>query len=364
MRSRCFVLGLAVGLWCLPSAVQAILIEADGVRVGGYFVRDNAKTLTLRLRTADGKEKVQDYDRAHVAIKIIYQLDRNRLEKLSKDNPKAYRDYAEELAAQIADPEAKDMAMRLFLMAAYLDPQQYGHRSLLSMSLLAGTPAEARKCRAMAFLLDPKGDASVLKAAAVKPAQIPKGQAGALQDFLKALRCYRRGLLRSARESVAHEGVDTIFSIAPGMMDQKTFLQWCTDANCAICNSKGKVLCDMCNGKGITLEFGRPVLCPMCGGRKVLACKACQGTGVNPTRPDDVMRIVLGAELWAVDQCSSGDASSKKKETGETNWSSLLQVHQLSPVASLSLETITEFDPRKCLYRNGTWVRLRACASQ
>ena len=47
MRWRRFVLGLAVGLWCLPSAAPAILMEADGVRIGGYFIRDDGQKLTI-----------------------------------------------------------------------------------------------------------------------------------------------------------------------------------------------------------------------------------------------------------------------------------------------------------------------------
>src|SRR2546425_1111838 len=126
MRRQRFLLALAVGALWVPTAARAILIEtAPGVRVGGYFVRDDGKKLSVRLRTADGKEKVNDYDRTR--IKIIHQVDRNRLEKLATDNPKAYRDFAQELTKQTADPEAKDMAMRLFLIAAYLDPQQLGH---------------------------------------------------------------------------------------------------------------------------------------------------------------------------------------------------------------------------------------------
>src|SRR5260370_21218881 len=272
MRWCRFVTGLAVGLLCLPAAATAILIEAGGVRIGGYFVGDDGKKLTIRVRAADGKEKVNEYDRAQVKITIIHQLDGKRLQELSKDNPKAYRDYAEELAGQPADPEAKDMAMRLFLIAAYLDPKKFGHSSLLRMIPLAGTPAEARKCRAMAFLLDAKAEADLLKGDAVKPAQLAKAQAGALKNFLEALRHYRAGQIKSARGAATREGTDKIFSMAPGMIDQKAFLQKCTDAYCGTCTSKAKVQCTVCQGQRVTVNmFGQRARCTMCNVQEILA---------------------------------------------------------------------------------------------
>jgi hypothetical protein len=351
-----FALGLVVGLVALPTAGRAILIEAGGGRVGGYFVRDDGAKLVIRVLTADGKDKISEYDRAKIKFKIIHQLDRKRLEALSRDNPKAYRDYAEELAGQDADPEARATAMRLFLIAAYLDPKQFGNSSLLGMSQLASTPAEARRCRAMAFLLDPRADAGVLKTEGRKPNQLPKGQAGALVDFLTALQDFRAGQIQAARVAVAREGVDRISSLAPGMLDKKAFLQLCTDATCETCAGKKKVPCAGCNGKGtIVGTFGRPQRCPVCNGQKSATCPDCDGTGVNHTIPDDVLRRVLRAELWAVERLS-GSEGHAKKGTGKKSWSSVLQDRQLTPVAPLSLETITDIDPRKCLYRNGTWV--------
>src|SRR5205823_3109999 len=104
---------------------------------------------------------------------------------------------------------------------------------------------------AMAFLLDPKADAGLLKSEAAKTAPLPKAQAGALQDFVRALQHYRSGQIISAKQMAAHQGVDKIFARAPGMVDQKAFLQKCTDATCPTCRlTKGKSACAMCGGKG------------------------------------------------------------------------------------------------------------------
>ncbi len=360
MRRRYIVLSLVVSILGLPSAAPAILIESGGVRIGGYFVRDDGKKLAIRVRTADGKEKVSEYDSGRV--KILHQVDRKRLEKLSQDNPKAFRDYAEELAGKKEDPEARDVAMRLYLIAAYLDPQKFGRSSLLGMSSLAGTAAEARRCRAMAFLLDDKGDPSLLRGESARNAPAAKGprvvdaQTTAINDFVKALQYYRTGQIRQAREVATHEGVDKVFTMAPGMIDRKTFFQKCTDAQCPTCRLKGTVVCSTCNGKGVTLGlFNQVERCATCNGQKIVTCSNCDGTGVVMTYPDDVMRTFLKAELWAVDQVAGSDPATKKGGS-DLSWSSIIQSRQVSPVAPLSLETITEFDPRKCAFRNGAWV--------
>jgi hypothetical protein len=307
MRWRPFLLGLAMAWFGLSSPVWAILLieKAPGaVPVGGYLASNDGKTLKIKMLSPDGKEKTKDYDLSK--IDIIHQLDVDRLKKLDKNDPKAYYDYAEELANKklADDPEAKDTARRLFLIAAYLDQRQFGRSALLGMSSLAGTEAEARRCRAMAFLLDPKGDADALK-----PPPMPKIPTSALQDFEKALQSYRTGQIANAKKLANSIDMDMDFSKAAGGIDKATFLQWCTDA-------EGQI--------------GSP--------------------------PEDRLRRILRAELWVIDQLSHGDAGDKTN-AGETKWSSILQARQNKLVTPLSLETIADdIDPHKCVYRDGKWV--------
>src|SRR5262245_2832497 len=142
MRWRLSILGLALGLSCLPAAAWSIEIDTGAKgRVAGFLVREDAKTLEIRVFTPAGKDGgIVRNEKAKV--KVLHRLNTERLEKLSKENPKAYRDYAEELAEKKTDPEAQHTAMRLFLIAAALDPQNLGASSLLRMSDLATSPAE------------------------------------------------------------------------------------------------------------------------------------------------------------------------------------------------------------------------------
>lgn len=352
---------LAAVLLSAPSA-WAILIESGGVQIGGYFVNDDGKTLKMRVVAADGSgEKPMSFERAK--IKIIHHFERSRLETLDKAVPKGYADLAESLAVHKADPEARSVAMRLFLIAAYLDKGPLGAKCLMRMSKLTGSPAEARRCKAMAFLLDTNADASMLRADAVKPQPPNKAQISALQDLLKALQFYRMGNaddVRRAREIAERKAMDNVFSAAPGIASSAAFQQLCNNAFCTTCKTKGTTKCTLCNGTGAMNEFGQQKLCTRCKGKRtpglnytVSACESCDGQGVNQGIIDENLPVVLKAELWSLDRLSGG--GNAKRADG--SWTSVIQSRQPSPAGSLSLETITEFDPRNCVYRGGVWRR-------
>jgi hypothetical protein len=353
-----FVAGLAIGLFCWVAPARAILIEINDARntqVGGFLIRDDGTNLTIRIRTPDGRE--QDVTYALDKIKILHRLDSKRLEALSRDNPKAYRDYAAELALQKKDPEARDTAIRLHLIAAKLAPEKFGLSSLLSMSELATTSSEARKYRALAFVLDPKAGAELVKPEVEKPKPLDKTQLRALDDFTKALQHYRAGRIKPAMDAARKDGVDKIFTLAPTKLDQKSFLQWCNDANCESCRADGTVACANCKGNGTVLNmFGQVERCPTCSGKRRLICPDCGGTHVRDPLPDQTVRVALRSELWAMEQQGLGGDVARKEATEAKGWSTLLQSRRLGPVLPLSLDTVTDFDPRKCRYRNGKWV--------
>jgi len=354
MRRVLTGLVVVVGLLCWTSHARAIVIEYNGSRIGGFFQSNDGKTLTILVRNKDGQEEESRYLLAKV--KIISEVDLPTLEKLSPDQPAAYRDYAKKLAAMAAmenDPEARYVARHLYLIAAHLDPKTLGPACLLAMSDLAETPAEARRCRAMAYVLDSKSDETILKADDGKSEKQPKLEASALRDFLKPLQLYRKGNVREAAVAAKGTAVEAVFAAAPGKLSQKNFMGWCSDANCATCKTKGKVLCSACSGRGVVVgEFGAE-RGATCNGLGSVSCTTCDGTGIDFRPSDEVMRTVLRAELWAIAQLSGDDSANKAPR--ESGWSSALKSRQVKPVTPLTLETITEFDPRKCYYRGRVW---------
>jgi hypothetical protein len=342
----------ALGLLFCASSASAILIETNGGRVAGFLIADDGKTLTIRVRTKEGQEKDVEYP--HAKVKILSQIDGKRLGKLSPDEPAAYRDYAKELAGMEGDPEARYVARRLYLIAAHLDPKALGPTCLLAMSALAETTSEARKCRAMAYLLDPKADAKILEADEAKSEKQARPEAAALRDFLKPLQLYRKGHVRDAADLAKRPGVEALFGKAPGKMSQRSFLGWCSDANCATCKATGKVTCPTCGGKGVVMgQFGKNERCSTCNGKRSIACSTCDGTGIDFRPSEETLRTIMRAELWAMGQLSGDDSAPAPRSSG---WSSALRTRRTSPVLPLTLETITEFDPHKCYYRNRAWV--------
>jgi hypothetical protein len=227
---------------------------------------------------------------------------------------------------------------------------------LLAISELASNPLEARKFKALAYLLDPKAGPELLKVEEVKAAPLDMNQLRALEEFTRALQHYRAGRIKQAVETAKKDGVDKIFSLAPTKLDQKTFLQLCTDANCETCAANGTVVCATCKGTGVVVNMFQNVLCPTCKGKKRTLCPDCGGTHVRDPLPDQGVRIVLRSELWAMDVQGLGGDVGKKEAAEPKGWSTVLQSGRLKPVVSLSLDTITDIDPRKCRYRGGKWV--------
>lgn len=351
-----YILGVAACLFVWASSASAIVIETAGMKVGGYLVSKDAKRLTIRTVGPGGQEVVNEYSLAKVTI--LHELDVNRLESLSKSNPKGYSDYADELAKQDEDPEARYMARRLYVIAANLDPQNLGTSSLLRIARIAGSPAEARRCRALAYLLDSKANAKVLEEEEPRAERPTKEQAEALRDFTLALRHYRSGKVKLAIEAASRPGLDRVFAAAPGSLDQRSFRRLCADASCSACKGKGKAACSTCGGKGVVRNmFGGNDFCSKCNGKKQASCDTCGGRGINQDLSDDTIKGLLRAELWATSRLLGGDPAAEKKKAAEArSWSSVLQRKQVSPVPSLTLETLTEFDPKRCQYRGGSWV--------
>jgi hypothetical protein len=289
---------------------SAILIDTGGKRVGGFLVSEDkkAKRLTVRIVLPDGEEKIQVFDLAKITVR--HKVDLDRLEKLSKENPSAYVKYAEELADKKTDPEAIEVAVRLFLIAAYLEPAKLGRDCVLRMSDLAADETHARKFLAMAYMLDAKHDPALLKFDGRKlaPSALPDAKAAraALSFFRKALQQFREGKFKEAQANANVAGVAVCFKNAPGRIDQKSFVQACKDA------------------------------------------------ALDKSVAENHLDFVLRAEIWALERTLADGPSPPRKIGG--GWFGALNNRDLRPLPTWNLETITEHDPRNCVFRKGNWT--------
>jgi len=284
-------------LWSVTAWGVIVFEKGKDTPTVGYLVRQDDDLVVIQEQLPNGHTRRRDLLRSQIDD-ILIAVSKERLESLSPDKPEDYRDYAEELAEKRKDPDARAASLRLYLIAAYLDPESLGRSCLLGMVALARHPDEERKFRAMAYVVDPNHDRSLLKSS------ISAGQASGVDDngrqvLLKALRAYRRGrrgtAMTLAKRSIVKETLERYSDV----LTHDEFIR------------------------------------------------------VDKEIPADILRKVLVLEMMLSNP--ENPAAEQAKPEAE-RWSRIVEREETVPVPSLTLETLTEFDPRECLYRDGQWV--------
>lgn len=287
-------------LWVTgPASAAIVFVKGQSQPLRGFLVQETDSLVVVREVLPSGATRDHRLQRDQIED-ILRTVSAERLAGLSPDDPAEYRHYAEELAIKKEDPEARATAMRLYLIAAWLQPEELARSCLLGMADLARTPDEERSCRALAFLLDPGHDATLLKPASpTPPAAIPEADRSALRIALRHLRSGRENAARSILE---RESIRAAAAHYGHILDREDYQ--------ALLRASGR-LTPALRRKMLKLEIA-------------LSSAGAAEPADDPTRP--------------------------------APWSELMAREQFSPVTSLSLAGITEFDPRACLYRDGQWV--------
>jgi len=234
---------------------------------------------------------------------IIRAVSEDELAALRNDSVAGYRQYAEDLAAKTEDPEARAMAIRLYVIAAHLAPEEFARSCLLGAAALARTPEEERAFRALAFVLDPEHDATLLKQSKLGASDSSTVSPQRRLELREAVRMLRSGRLAEARRFFARATVQksmTSYEHVVSQADYETAVQ-----------AKGRLPAGLLR-KFITLEMAL-------------------------------------AEVAA----SAGNVEANEA----TPWSQLIARRATTPVKPLALEAVTEFDPRACHFVDGKWVR-------
>ena len=294
---------------CVTHAAQGVLISTkSGEEIRGFLIRQDDNQVILDEVRSDGTKARRRLERSEIAL-IVVTVSAADFATLQHDEPASYRDLAEELAVKRKDPDAHHAALRLYLIAAFLEPETLGRSSLLGMVSLARNPAEERRFRAMLFLLAPDADRAILKAPdRLRPSD--REQIDIQNRLLAALRALRRGSKSEALRIAQRPEV-------------KQHLQRYTDI----------------------LEHHE----------LVTACTP--GTNRRKLTPLTLQKVIK-LELAILFPVSPGPATFKVKSAGNS-WSNLFKRTSPSPTLPLRLESLTEFDPRKSQFRNGAWIRPR-----
>ena len=151
----------------LSMALQASLAEGDMLlwddagsmtRFFGLVESQDADSIRFRLHPELGGES-RVFPRDEV-VALVTNIDVSRLANLNPGNLEAYRDYAEELASQSKDMQARDLAIRLFLIVAYGSNQEgtqqrssaLRNSAIRNLQALSRNEAERRAFAQLAFL--------------------------------------------------------------------------------------------------------------------------------------------------------------------------------------------------------------------
>ena len=297
LRSLVFV--LVVAPWATSHAA-IIFLKGSDEPLHVRTIREGDTTIIVGVPEANGTFTQRVLERRNID-QFIPTVSKERLAELDPARPTSYRDFAEELAEKKIDPDARDAAIRLYLIAAHLAPDELGRSALLGMVSLARTAEEERRFRAMAYLLDPRHDRSLLKAAgdSSRASDASPGRS----ELLSALQTLRQGQPRIAERMASRPSVIAAFKHYSGSLSHDDFLAAC-DAS--------RELDDVTLARIISYEL------------EVL--------GGKTTEPE------------------AGEADSG-------GWSATLSAGDTSPVPSLTLESLTEYDPAACVFRDGKWVK-------
>lgn len=311
---RIATIAMLSGLWGASSAhAVTVLVRGSDVPVRGYLVSEDARGVTLNVPSDDGSLHERFIPAETIEI-LQKPVSPERLARLSPDRPMEYREYAEELADKRIDPEARDTSLRLYLIAAWLDPDTLGKSSLLGMTALARNDHEERAFRALAYLLDRDHDRSILRrrqggasgdASGSEPANITLDNL-----VLRALEELRKGRYVEAARLLRRPNVEQRLA----RLDPAAW----------------------------------PELLKL----------ASEMPRQSPPPQSDVVGRILRLEL----QLLGADPRADVPEEGANDpqrWSQLDTTDLARPASRLSLETITEFNPAECIFRDNRWTTVR-----
>jgi hypothetical protein len=283
-----------------PAHAVLVLIKGQEKPLMGFLVRQDEVRVVVRRVLPGGATRDEVVLRSDIAS-LVETVDLERLTKLRHDQPQAYRDYAEELAEKRQDPEARYTALRLYLISVWLD-RNLARSSMRGMISLARSEQEEARFRALAFVLDADRDRSLLRRPQVTVEAPAELDAAARDSLPRLARLLRQGRTEEARA----------------------------------------LLLDPAVVKGLK-QFD-----DLISTSEVQA--AATGAYVSSVLLEKLVRLELslGAPVAVAEETV--------KPQAVVSWQEGTRRDGFAPLPVLSLETITEFNPRACQYRDGAWV--------
>ena len=290
------------------SDADVVFLKDGKPPIFGLVAEQQPKQIVFRERFDTGKYVERTIPRDQI-LDLVVTVDAEQLKRLSPSRPSDYVALAETLSEARRDPEANDLAIRLYLIASHLTAgsdnriqKRLRRRCLLGLVPLARDEREEVRFRALAFLhidsLEPEFLAPVKW----------KAQKGddrqATQELLDLVVQIRRGNGTQVRASLNDSNVKT------RLREYESLCTW-------------QDLFDASRVNQMTLEQ---------------------------------MRRVVHLELKLRDKLKEEGASTAHLQG---SWSADVRRNRASWTMVPRVETVTEFDPRAYLFRRGEWIAPR-----
>ncbi len=300
--NRILLLLLFVGIGSVSVPCRGVIVfqKNKDEPIRGFLIHEDGVSIEVHEHLPSGEIRKHVLPRI-VIDDIVRAVDSERLAALTPGAPDDYRSYAEDLAVKTEDPEARVMAIRLYLIAAYLDPDELGRSCLLGMAGLARTPDEERAFHAMAFSLDADHDPALLKAPKVTASAYTGLKAIDRQALRTAVRLLRSGKMAEAERYFSRPAVRAAATYYSHVISEAEYQE---------------------------------------------------AVRVEGRLSDRLLRKFLTLELTLSDTEAT---ETTDKSPAVAPWSQLIARDDTAPITPRSLLAITEFDPRKSVYQEGKW---------
>lgn len=286
----CLTIALSGFAFCTLADAAVVYKKNNSKPIYGFVVRKSDTEIVMN-QEVDGRSVEVTIPMSEVD-EFIETVSEKRLSELSPAIPSSYRDYAEELMVKKLDPEAKQMAIRLFLIAASLDESSLRSSSLRSLVGLARNDKEREKFVSLNIRFG-EPDSINTDSKLVATAQL---DADTRSELVKGLRLVRTGKGQEALKVFNSPSAKTALAKVVFLITENE-IRLAANAN----------------------KLGDRIL------QRLL-------------RAEQFLRFPTQAE-------TSSDSRS---------WSNILR-KQTKPVTRVTIENATEFDPNRKMFRNGRW---------
>lgn len=292
----CWVCLMALFVGPSDLSGDTIWVRGKDNPISGKILARNAEQVSVRVFKDGEFDNVIDLPLANVEH-LLVNIDADRLSKLTPDRPGEYRDYAEELASQKTDLSARDLARRLYLIAAANSDGSVRGSALAGLIAIAETDTQRHRMEVLRFLVIP-GESSI--------------SLGKEPTKRRSLTGPQRQLTLKLIHAIRKEESDTATKLLDSPDNRAVFSFWSDECRLEEFDRMARV--------------NRP----------------------NKSQLGKLLRI----ELQVTDPGHDLNSPSNRK----LNWGDYAT--QVSGNLSVlpSFDNVTRFNPRKTIFRDGEWV--------